>query len=98
MKDGVRYFEREKCIACGRCTDRCYAEALTMMGKTYTPEEVLPYVDLFLYDLKCMDDEAHVKAVGVHNQLIKENIKKLSDAGILPALYGCWKECKMLRF
>ena len=44
-------------------------------------EQVLPYTDLFLFDLKCMDDETHVKAVGVHNQLLKENIRKLSEAG-----------------
>ena len=44
-------------------------------------EQVLPYTDLFLFDLKCMDDEGHVKAVGVHNQLIKENICRLSQAG-----------------
>lgn len=44
-------------------------------------EQILPYTDLFLFDLKCMDDATHVKAVGVHNQLLKENIRRLSDAG-----------------
>jgi pyruvate formate lyase activating enzyme len=44
-------------------------------------EETLPYVDLFLLDLKCMDSEAHKAAVGVHNERILENARKLAAAG-----------------
>lgn len=43
--------------------------------------EVLPYTDLFLYDLKSMDDSVHREATGVVNERIKENIRKLSEAG-----------------
>jgi pyruvate formate lyase activating enzyme len=39
------------------------------------------YTDLFLYDLKVIDDEKHTKFTGVSNQLILENLKKLSDSG-----------------
>lgn len=42
---------------------------------------VMPYVDLFLYDFKHCDDEAHVKYIGASNNLIKSNLKALSEAG-----------------
>lgn len=44
-------------------------------------EQVLPYTDLFLYDLKCYDGEKHKQYVGVSNELILENYKKLLDRG-----------------
>lgn len=44
-------------------------------------ERILPYVDTFLYDVKVMDPELHKKYIGVDNDLILENLKKLSDAG-----------------
>lgn len=44
-------------------------------------EMVMPYTDVFLYDIKIWDDEKHRQATGVSNQLILENIKKLTDAG-----------------
>jgi pyruvate formate lyase activating enzyme len=36
-------------------------------------------VDLFLYDLKIMDSERHKKYTGASNELILENLKKLSS-------------------
>jgi len=36
-------------------------------------------VDLFLYDLKIMDSERHKKYTGVSNEIILENLKKLSS-------------------
>ncbi len=44
-------------------------------------KRILPYVDVFLYDLKVMDPEGHKKYIGVDNALILENLKKLSDDG-----------------
>lgn len=44
-------------------------------------ETILPYVDIFLYDIKVWDDERHRQATGVSNHLILENLKKLTDAG-----------------
>ena len=46
-----------------------------------TVEKVLPYVDLFLYDLKHMDSAKHEAVVGVPNGPILENAKKLAEAG-----------------
>lgn len=43
--------------------------------------KILPYTDLFLYDIKIFDPEKHKKYTGVSNELILENLKKLSEAG-----------------
>ena len=40
--------------------------------------EVIPYTDIFLYDLKCMDEELHRSVTGISNRRILENLKKLS--------------------
>jgi pyruvate formate lyase activating enzyme len=42
---------------------------------------VLPHVDLFLYDIKELDEQCHKKYTGVTNALILENLKALHDAG-----------------
>ena len=43
--------------------------------------KVLPVTDLFLYDIKHIDPEAHKKLTGADNRRILENLQKLSDAG-----------------
>lgn len=40
---------------------------------------ILPQVDLFLYDLKLMDNERHKKFIGVSNDMILDNLEKLSE-------------------
>jgi len=49
------------------------------------PQEVLAsvadYVDLFLYDLKLIDEKEHIKYTGVSNAQIKENLRFLVDHG-----------------
>lgn len=40
--------------------------------------EILPYVDLFLYDLKEMNPERHKSFTGVSNELILQNAKMLA--------------------
>ena len=44
-------------------------------------ERVLPYADLFLYDIKCIDENLHKKGTGVSNRLILENLDKLIERG-----------------
>ena len=44
-------------------------------------EKVLGHIDLFLYDLKAMNDETHRKYIGVSNELILENFVKLYRNG-----------------
>ena len=51
----------------------------------FVPKErlmaALPLVDLFLYDIKIMDDAKHVRYTSVSNELILENLRLLDDAG-----------------
>lgn len=44
-------------------------------------EAVLPYTDLFLYDLKHIDSAPHKQVVGVPNERILENAAKIARAG-----------------
>ena len=46
-----------------------------------TVSRALPWADLFLYDLKHMDSEKHKAVVGVPNEPILENARKLAAAG-----------------
>ncbi len=41
-------------------------------------EKILPFSDLFLYDVKLIDKEKHKRFVDADNDLILENLKKLS--------------------
>ena len=41
LPDGTRVYHRERCISCGRCVEVCYAEALVMVGREVTVEEVM---------------------------------------------------------
>ena len=40
-------------------------------------ERIIPYTDLFLYDIKAMNNDIHQEFVGVSNELILSNLKKL---------------------
>jgi pyruvate formate lyase activating enzyme len=44
-------------------------------------ERALPYTDMFLYDLKCMDSAMHKQVIGVPNELILENAQKIAEHG-----------------
>jgi pyruvate formate lyase activating enzyme len=141
IKNGIPITEKEKCILCGKCIEKCPALAREMIGEKLTIEEVIkeiekdlvfyeesgggvtfsggeplkqpefleellngcrekkihtavdtsgyisweildkisPKVDLFLYDLKIMDSKKHQKYTGVSNEIILENLKKLSS-------------------
>jgi len=41
-------------------------------------EKILPYCDLFLYDIKAYNDTIHKKITGISNKLILENLTRLS--------------------
>ncbi|MEW6624036.1 MAG: glycyl-radical enzyme activating protein [Bacillota bacterium] len=47
-------------------------------ARTETLMEISRYTDLFLYDLKIMDEDLHIKYTGVSNKLILRNLKELS--------------------
>ncbi len=44
-------------------------------------EKVMPYTDVFLYDLKAIDEDVHINCTGMSNKLILENLKKIDEAG-----------------
>jgi pyruvate formate lyase activating enzyme len=143
--DGGKSIDRERCDRCGECALRCPGEALNLLGRWMTVDEVLtevtrdalyfeasgggmtlsggepliqadfayellwrykheekgrhaavetcgfvdwsviervaPEVDLFLYDLKHLDPDEHVRLTGQGNPLILENARRLAVAG-----------------
>lgn len=44
-------------------------------------EKIVDNVDLFLFDIKHMNNEKHMEYMGVGNEVILENLKKLSERG-----------------
>jgi pyruvate formate lyase activating enzyme len=44
-------------------------------------KRILPYVDIFLYDIKAADEQRHIKLTGVSNKRIIENLRRLGEAG-----------------
>ena len=44
-------------------------------------EAVLPFTDLFLYDVKAFDEDVHVLCTGVSNRLILDNLVYLDEKG-----------------
>jgi pyruvate formate lyase activating enzyme len=44
-------------------------------------EQLAPVVDLFLYDIKHMDDARHRELTGVSNRLALSNLRRLADLG-----------------
>ena len=42
-------------------------------------EKVMPYTDLFLYDVKCFSESLHIEGTGVSNKQILQNLQRLSD-------------------
>lgn len=44
-------------------------------------DRILPYTDLFLYDVKCLDSQIHLAHTGVDNRLILDNLARLLHRG-----------------
>ena len=44
-------------------------------------ERILPYVDTFLYDIKCVSRDLHIQGTGADNTLILENLDRLLKRG-----------------
>jgi len=41
LEDGVKYYDRSLCVACGACTEECFAGALEMTGREMSVDEVM---------------------------------------------------------
>ena len=44
-------------------------------------DKVLPYTDVFLYDIKAIDEEVHIRCTGQSNKIILENLKYIDSLG-----------------
>ncbi len=44
-------------------------------------DAVFPYTDIFLYDVKAIDDTVHVRCTGVSNTRILENLRHIDEKG-----------------
>jgi pyruvate formate lyase activating enzyme len=71
------------CAFLDACRERGIHTAVDTCG--YAPREVFERIaartDLFLYDLKIVDDSVHEKYTGASNKPILENLKALSEEG-----------------
>ena len=45
-------------------------------------EKLIPYAQLFLYDIKCIDPDLHERFTGVSNRQILDNFNRLCAAGV----------------
>lgn len=64
------------------CKEREIHTAVDTCGfvKWETLSSIIPYADLILYDLKCMDSDMHYELTGRGNEEILENLRRLSKA------------------
>jgi len=90
---------------------RCKAEGIHTAVDTagHVPyeafERILPYTDLILYDVKCMDPVTHEQYTGVSNERILENLRRLLKTDtplwiripIIPSVNDTEEEMRMLR-
>ena len=44
-------------------------------------DKVMPYTDIFLYDIKAIDEDVHIKCTGCSNKLILDNLKYIDRCG-----------------
>ena len=67
--------------------------------------KILPYTDLFLYDIKVFNNDVHKEFVGVSNELILNNLRKLLERKakvliripIIPTVNDSVEEMKSIR-
>lgn len=84
LSGGEPLVQPEFCLALlQRCRSLGIKTALDTSG--YAPEETLlaiaKFVDLFLYDIKSMDEERHFAYTGISNTGILRNLKRLDQLG-----------------
>ena len=65
-------------------------------------EKLLPWTDLVLYDIKCLDSDLHRSLTGMGNEQILENLKMLDSRGIplwirMPVIAGLNDDIGMIQ-
>jgi pyruvate formate lyase activating enzyme len=67
---------------------RCREEGLSVVVETCGAvpfdsfRRILPFVDLFLFDVKAIDPSLHKTWTGANNQTILSNLERLADSGV----------------
>lgn len=70
---------------CAALLKRCKEEGLRTAVDTcgFVPreslEKVIPYTDVFLYDVKAMDEAVHIRCTGQSNRIILDNLRYLNE-------------------
>ncbi len=66
-----------------KCKENGINTAVDTCGfvSTRAIETVLPFTDIFLYDLKAFDEDIHIKCTGQSNKMILENLKHIDENG-----------------
>ena len=84
LSGGEPLLQMEACIELLRaCKEKGISTVVETCGY-FDPkglEEVIPYVDLFLWDIKDTDGERHRSYTGVSNERIWQNLKKADSLG-----------------
>jgi len=84
LSGGEPLFQKEFCLALLKaCKKQDIHTVLDTCGfvSPHTLEQVAPLVDLFLYDLKLVDRENHLRYTGLSNERILANLRELSGRG-----------------
>jgi len=65
------------------CKDEGYHTAVDTSGYSSSEnfKSVIPYTDLFLFDLKHLDNTRHIELTGVSNRVILENFMRIFESG-----------------
>ncbi|MBF0548149.1 MAG: glycyl-radical enzyme activating protein [Candidatus Riflebacteria bacterium] len=58
----------------------------SMFAPFETIEKALPFIDFFIFDIKFFEEKKHLEYCGVSNNIILENIKKLTKIARIPLL------------
>lgn len=66
-----------------KCKDNGLRTAVDTCGfvSGETLDKVIPYTDVFLYDIKAIDEDVHIRCTGRSNQVILDNLRYLDDLG-----------------
>ena len=64
-----------------KCYDKGISTAVDTAGNIPWEyfEKIIPYTNIFLYDVKCYSNELHIEGTGVSNKLILDNLQNLSN-------------------
>ena len=75
----------EQCIAIAKIIkSRGLSVAVDTSGyvKREVIDQIIPYTDTFLFDIKAIDNEVHMACTGVPNRLILDNIRYVDSLSI----------------